>query len=188
MAGTSPAMTKVVRQFGRDRRRPESGAHRRSSARAWRTPYLAQLHARQFDIIRFLAAFSRSRGIPGAARRVFPGRHRRGGPRRPGSGAARRESTRRGAHGGTGSGVIVAPDGSCSPTAMSWRRRRVDVTTDDGRSSSADVVGDDPDTDLALVRLEPRSLPSRNARGFQVAAASASSPSPSAIPSDSNRR
>jgi S1-C subfamily serine protease len=57
--------------------------------------------------------------------------------------------------GGTGSGVTVAPDGLILTNShVVDSSSRATVTTVDGRSLDARVVGADPDTDLALVRID----------------------------------
>lgn len=55
---------------------------------------------------------------------------------------------------GAGSGFLVAPDGyALTNSHVIQRAAAVEVELADGRSSLADVIGDDPATDLALLRL-----------------------------------
>jgi S1-C subfamily serine protease len=61
----------------------------------------------------------------------------------------------RGTRGGQGSGLIVAPDGYVLTNShVIQHAREVLVTFADGSEVQARVVGDDPATDLALVRVQ----------------------------------
>jgi S1-C subfamily serine protease len=56
---------------------------------------------------------------------------------------------------GSASGVVVAPDGLVLTNSHVVNGgSHVSITTVDGRNLAARVVGDDPDTDLALVRID----------------------------------
>jgi len=63
--------------------------------------------------------------------------------------------------GGAGSGFIFAPDGLIATNShVVSGASAVEVTLNDGQTFQAQIIGDDPDTDLALVRVAGHKLPS----------------------------
>lgn len=69
----------------------------------------------------------------------------------------RRKSGARGLYDGAGSGVIISPDGyALTNNHVVKGAGAIDAILHDGSVSSAEVVGTDPDTDLALLRLNSK--------------------------------
>ena len=88
---------------------------------------------------------------------------------RVGPSVVRIDIRRNGKPAGSGSGVIVSPDGLVLTNShVVQGAKRAEVTTLDGRSLSGRVLGDDPDTDLALIRIdEDVLLPSARLGDFE---------------------
>jgi len=62
--------------------------------------------------------------------------------------------------GGVGSGFLLTPDGfAMTNSHVVHGRRRLRAVTPEGDTLDASVVGDDPATDLALLRMAARDLP-----------------------------
>ncbi|MFZ1888537.1 MAG: trypsin-like peptidase domain-containing protein [Candidatus Binataceae bacterium] len=93
-----------------------------------------------------------SRAVMGAAESVSPAvvNIEVAQPAGPGPGNPQSQD----APSGSGSGFIIAPDGYIITNShVVHGASRIWVTLSDGRKSAAELIGDDPDTDLAVIRI-----------------------------------
>lgn len=61
---------------------------------------------------------------------------------------------------GVGSGFLITPDGfALTNSHVVQGHNRLSVTTEEGDKLSAELIGDDPSTDIALIRIAARDLP-----------------------------
>jgi S1-C subfamily serine protease len=108
-----------------------------------------------------------SQAVISAAERVSPSvvnievkhrspENRRAGRRSSGGGGRRSQEEERG---GSGSGFIITPDGFILTNShVVHQARSIEATLSDGRRFEAVLVGDDPETDLAVIRISAPNL------------------------------
>jgi S1-C subfamily serine protease len=125
-----------------------SSALDRSQLAGWKSESVAEAHA-STDDNSLLDAYSHA--VTGAVERISPSVvnievHQEAGRTRSGEPRERR---------GGGSGFVFTPDGLILTNShVVHDAKRIEVTMSDGRRMPASAIGDDPASDLAVIRIE----------------------------------
>jgi S1-C subfamily serine protease len=143
--------TPVPSQYDAGARKAAPGPAHSGDARPPREPYAGGMGLPAIaDDIDLIDAYSRA--VIGAVEAVSPAVVRIDAGRPRGERGSRGDDGQ--SESGSGSGFVLTPDGFVVTNShVVSGARELRVTTQDGQQLRGDVVGDDPDTDLALVRV-----------------------------------
>jgi S1-C subfamily serine protease len=113
-----------------------------------------------------------SRAVVSAAERVSPAVVKIDVTKRTAAAATAKSRAAEREPRGTGSGFVFTPDGLILTNShVAGGASRIDVTLSDGQSFDAQLIGDDPHTDLAVIKISGPKLPTAelgNSRGVRV--------------------
>jgi S1-C subfamily serine protease len=113
-----------------------------------------------------------SRAVVHAAETVSPAVVKIDVRKRPAPTAGSRDGAQQREVRASGSGFLFTPDGLILTNShVAGGASRIEVTLSDGQSFDADLIGDDPHTDLAVIRISAPKLPTAalgSSRGVRV--------------------